>query len=64
VHPALDQRDYVVALLTFAAGLGAGAMVALGSSRQAAPPPRHRVRRANRLREGAADHRKNGKRRR
>ena len=52
VHAALDQRDYVVALLTFAAGLGAGAMVALGSTRAAEPPPKHRVRRAERIREG------------
>lgn len=50
--PALDQRDYVVALLTFAAGLGAGAVVALGSARKAAPPPKHRARRANWLRRG------------
>lgn len=50
LHPTLDQRDYVVALLTFAAGLGAGAMVALGTSRQADPPPKHKVRRADRLR--------------
>jgi hypothetical protein len=42
-------------LLTFAAGLGAGAMVALGSSREADPPPKHKVRRA-------ARHRRNGRR--
>jgi membrane protein len=50
LHPELEQRDYVVALLTFAAGLGAGALVALGSSRQAEAPPRHNGRRAGRLR--------------
>ena len=50
LHPPLEQRDYVVALLTFAAGLGAGAMVALGSTRKEDPPPKSRVRRADRLR--------------
>jgi membrane protein len=57
VHPQLEQRDYVVALLTFAAGLGAGAMVALGGSRSEDPPPKDNVRRADRIR------RSNGKRR-
>jgi hypothetical protein len=57
VHPQLEQRDYVVALLTFAAGLGAGAMVALGGSRSEDPPPKDKVRRADRVR------RSNGKRR-
>lgn len=50
LHPPLEQRDYVVALLTFAAGLGAGALVALGSSRREDPPPMHRVRQADCIR--------------
>lgn len=51
-HPVPDQRDYMVALLTFAAGLGAGALVALGSARKADPTTKHRARRADRLRRG------------
>lgn len=39
---ALERRGYLLALLTFAAGLGAGAMVALGSARPAAAPPKRR----------------------
>lgn len=42
---ALDTLE-----LTFAAGLGAGAMVALGSSRKAAAPPKCQPRRSDRRR--------------
>jgi hypothetical protein len=50
LHPMLDQRDYVVAVLTFAAGLGAGALVALGSARNGGSAQRHPPRRANKRR--------------
>jgi hypothetical protein len=45
LHPMLDQHDYTVALLTFAAGLGVGALVALGSARNGDSPHRSSRRR-------------------
>jgi membrane protein len=52
LHPMLEQRDYLAALLTFAAGLGAGAMVALGSTRKDDKAPAHKPRRGTPRRNG------------
>ena len=53
---ALDRHDYAVALLTFAAGLGAGALVALGSSRAEDPPSKKQVKRADKIRRNGRRH--------